>query len=147
VCRVIFWVTKISFHTFAALIFNKNNMKKLISILMMFGLCLNIPSASADSNDPKETIKWFLMQNLKNTEIERMIQDSLEGVIDYDSQTIEIELNDIGSAEIFLVDSKKKVVDYIIAESYAIIDFPETTGRYTIVVWASSFYGEETIEI
>lgn len=76
---------------------------------------------------------------------ERDLFISVSAVLDHTNNIIEIELNDVGSGDIYIVDSNNRVVDsvpVISGTTDVIMPAPAIDGYYVLVVSCSNFYGE-----
>lgn len=74
----------------------------------------------------------------------------VEAFLDTLNDLIEVEAFGIGTAEVYIIDEQNHMTDYGILDSsmpYVILNAPEKTGHYTLIICSSTYYGEARFSI
>lgn len=121
------------------------NEKSIFTIITAVMCCFTV--FATDSNESGKTSIYIKELIGSNVEVgrERDLFISVSAVLDHTDNIIEIELNDVGSGDIYIVDSNNRVVDsvpVISGTTDVIMPAPAIDGYYVLVVSCSYFYGE-----
>lgn len=121
------------------------NMKKVLSIILAV-FCLGILSSNADNGStvsnyqkPIKIISGTLAEG-----IDRSVH-YVNAVLNLHTDTIEIDFYGLGEGEIYIVDQNNHVVDVaqvFAGDTYQIMNQPDTTGHYTLIIISNEYYGE-----
>lgn len=121
------------------------NMKKVLSIILAV-FCLGILSSNADNGStvsnyqkPIKIISGTLAEG-----IDRSVH-YVNAVLNLHTDTIEIDFYGLGEGEIYIVDQNNQVVDVaqvFAGDTYQIMNQPDTTGHYTLIIISNEYYGE-----
>ena len=69
----------------------------------------------------------------------------MNAVLNLHTDTIEIDFYGLGEGEIYIVDQNNHVVDVaqvFAGDTYQIMNQPDTTGHYTLIIISNEYYGE-----
>lgn len=119
--------------------------KSILTIIAAVMCCFTV--FATDSNESGKTSIYIKELIGSNVEVgrERDLFISVSAVLDHTDNIIEIELNDVGSGDIYIVDSNNRVVDsvpVISGTTDVIMPAPTVDGYYTLVISCSHYYGE-----
>ncbi len=119
--------------------------KSILTIIAAVMCCFSV--FATDSNESGKTSIYIKELIGSNVEVgrERDLFISVSAVLDHTDNIIEIELNDVGSGDIYIVDSNNRVVDsvpVISGTTDVIMPAPTVDGYYTLVISCSHYYGE-----
>lgn len=124
--------------------------KSILTIIAAVMCCFTV--FATDSNESGKTSIYIKELIGSNVEVgrERDLFISVSAVLDHTDNIIEIELNDVGSGDIYIVDSNNRVVDsvpVISGTTDVIMPAPTVDGYYTLVISCSHYYGEGVFSI
>jgi hypothetical protein len=77
--------------------------------------------------------------------IERSLDQYVDAYLNLNSNTIEIDFSGLGEGEIYIIDQNNQVVNIapiFAGDTYLIMNQPETTGYYTLIIISNEYYGE-----
>lgn len=119
--------------------------KSILTIIAAVMCCFTV--FATDSNESGKTSIYIKELIGSNVEVgrERDLFISVSAVLDHTDNIIEVELNDVGSGDIYIVDSNNRVVDsvpVISGTTDVIMPAPTVDGYYTLVISCSHYYGE-----
>ena len=119
--------------------------KSILTIIAVVMCCFTV--FATDSNESGKTSIYIKELIGSNVEVgrERDLFISVSAVLDHTDNIIEVELNDVGSGDIYIVDSNNRVVDsvpVISGTTDVIMPAPTVDGYYTLVISCSHYYGE-----
>lgn len=119
--------------------------KSILTIIAAVMCCFTV--FATDSNESGKTSIYIKELIGSNVEVgrERDLFISVSAVLDHTDNIIEIELNEVGSGDIYIVDSNNRVVDsvpVISGTTDVIMPAPTVDGYYTLVISCSHYYGE-----
>ena len=95
-----------------------------------------------DVNKTKVTIRTEIVGNLGD-DIDRSISNIVS--VYMDQNFLEINYYGIGEPEIYLVNSSNQIVDqFSLSDNNSVeyLPLPSTPGKYSIIIWSDTFYGE-----
>ena len=124
--------------------------KSILTIIAAVMCCCTV--FATDSNESGKTSIYIKELIGSNVEVgrERDLFISVSAVLDHTYNIIEIELNDVGSGDVYIVDSNNGVVDsvpVISGTTDVIMPAPTVDGYYTLVISCSHYYGEGVFSI
>lgn len=119
--------------------------KSILTIIAAVMCCFTV--FATDSNESGKTSIYIKELIGSNVEVgrERDLFISVSAVLDHTDNIIEVELNDVSSGDIYIVDSNNRVVDsvpVISGTTDVIMPAPTVDGYYTLVISCSHYYGE-----
>lgn len=121
------------------------NMKKVLSIILAV-FCLGILTSNADNGStvPHYQKPIKIISGTLETGIDRSAH-YVNAVLNLNTDAIEIDFSGLGEGEIYIVDQNNQVVNIapiFAGDTYLIMNQPETTGYYTLIIISNEYYGE-----
>lgn len=123
------------------------NMKKVLSIILTV-FCISITSlyTYADNENSNQcTVQIGVKKYPWQQGIERSLDQYVDAYLNLNSNTIEIDFSGLGEGEIYIIDQNNQVVNIapiFAGDTYLIMNQPETTGYYTLIIISNEYYGE-----
>lgn len=120
-------------------------MKKFFTVLTVL-LFIGIASINADEKSNGTSSRPLDIHTTKGfAGLTRSIDQDVKAFLNDTAKTIEIELFDFTDGEIYIVDQNNQVVNIapiFAGDTYLIMNQPETTGYYTLIIISNEYYGE-----
>lgn len=120
-------------------------MKKALSIILAV-FCISLLHAYADNDKSNQcTVQIEVKKYLWQQGIERSLDQYVDAYLNLNSNTIEIDFSGLGEGEIYIIDQNNQVVNIapiFAGDTYLIMNQPETTGYYTLIIISNEYYGE-----
>ena len=122
-------------------------MKKVLSIILTV-FCISITSlyTYADNENSNQcTVQIGVKKYPWQQGIERSLDQYVDAYLNLNSNTIEIDFSGLGEGEIYIIDQNNQVVNIapiFAGDTYLIMNQPETTGYYTLIIISNEYYGE-----
>lgn len=116
-------------------------MKKFIVSLAFIFIQLVSLNALEDNKESIQIVRSD--QQMSKTERDNSV--FIRAFIDRELNEIELEYNEIGEACVYIIDSANKIVFQSFLPSYdtsVYIPAPVAAGRYVLVIWSETYYGE-----
>ena len=121
-------------------------MKKIVTIISMILLSVNAHIINADSDVPQSKIDMIIQMPDTWDEPQRSLSTPLiEAYIDHQLGTDSVLLNEIGTAEVYILNYSNQIIDYTLQNTdtfstvYLSTDGP---GFYSVVVISDTCYAE-----
>jgi hypothetical protein len=120
-------------------------MKKALSIILAV-FCISLLHTYADNDKSNQcTVQIEVKKYLWQQGIERSLDQYVDAYLNLNSNTIEIDFSGLGEGEIYIIDQNNQVVNIapiFAGDTYLIMNQPETTGYYTLIIISNEYYGE-----
>lgn len=120
-------------------------MKKFFTVLSVL-LFIGIASINADEKSNGTSSRPLDIHTTKGfAGLTRSIDQDVKAFLNDTAKTIEIELFDFTDGEIYIVNQNNHVVNIapiFAGDTYLIMNQPETTGYYTLIIISNEYYGK-----
>ena len=121
-------------------------MKQIVIIFSMILLSVNTHIINADSNVPQSKSDMIIQMPDTWDEPQRSLSSPLiEAYIDHESGTVTVLLNEIGTAEVYILNHSNQIIDYAMQNTEAISTVYLSTdvpGFHSVVVISDTCYAE-----
>lgn len=123
-------------------------MKKFI--LFLVAALLTMPAVAATNPSVDDGKSTSISITKTKTKLDRDIFPDVQATLRQSQRVIELQMFEIGVAQVYIVDSFGRVVfeDTVDGDNnFAFVEAPQSKGVYTLVIWSPYFYGEGTFTI
>ena len=104
-------------------------MKQIVIIFSMILLSVNTHIINADSNVPQSKIDMIIQMPDTWDEPQRSLSSPLiEAYIDHESGTVTVLLNEIGTAEVYILNHSNQIIDYAMQNTEVLSTVYSTDG-------------------